>query len=58
MEFCRRENVRVVIRGVRVYSDFEYEFQLAAANRFAGPGVDMVFFMSGSSTAFQGMRAG
>ena len=26
VNFCRREKARVVIRGVRVYSDFEYEF--------------------------------
>ena len=25
VDFCRREKARVVIRGVRVYSDFEYE---------------------------------
>ena len=29
VDFCRRRGVRVVIRGVRVYSDFEYEFQMA-----------------------------
>ena len=28
------------------YSDFEYEFQLAAANEFAAPEIDMVFFMA------------
>ena len=27
VEFCRRNNVRAVVRGLRAYSDFEYEFQ-------------------------------
>ena len=29
VDFCRSHGVRTVIRGVRVYSDFEYEFQMA-----------------------------
>ena len=32
VDFCRREKAKVVIRGVRVYSDFEYEFQMASEN--------------------------
>lgn len=52
VDYCLSHGSRHIIRGLRAVTDFEYEFQLAAANRFAGPGVDMVFFMSGSSTAF------
>ena len=33
-------------------TDFEYEFQLAAANKFVGEDIDMVFFMASSSTTF------
>ena len=49
---CLSHGSHHITRGLRAVTDFEYEFQLAAANRFAGPGVDMVFFMSGSDTAF------
>ena len=52
VEYCLSHGSHHIIRGLRAVTDFEYEFQLAAANRFAGPGVDMVFFMSGSDTAF------
>ena len=51
-DYCLSHGSHHIIRGLRAVTDFEYEFQLAAANRFAGPGVDMVFFMSGSDTAF------
>ena len=52
VDYCLSHGSHHIIRGLRAVTDFEYEFQLAAANRFAGPGVDMVFFMSGSATAF------
>ena len=52
VDYCLSHDSHHIIRGLRAVTDFEYEFQLAAANRFAGPGVDMVFFMSGSDTAF------
>ena len=52
VDYCLSHGSHHIIRGLRAVTDFEYEFQLAAANRFAGPGVDMVFFMSGSDTAF------
>ena len=52
VDYCLSHGSHHIRRGLRAVTDFEYEFQLAAANRFAGPGVDMVFFMSGSDTAF------
>jgi len=41
-----------VIRGLRAVTDFEYEFQLAAANEYADPSVDMVFFMAHREQSF------
>ncbi len=41
-----------VIRGLRAVSDFEYEFQLHAANKYLAPDVEMVFFMASSNTSF------
>lgn len=33
VDYCRRHKVGVIVRGLRVYSDFEYEFQMALTNR-------------------------
>ncbi|MCP4357985.1 MAG: pantetheine-phosphate adenylyltransferase [Chloroflexi bacterium] len=33
VEFCRKIDAIVVVRGLRVFSDFEYEFRMALANR-------------------------
>ncbi|MBR4354726.1 MAG: pantetheine-phosphate adenylyltransferase [Kiritimatiellae bacterium] len=45
VDFCRREGAKVVIRGVRVYSDFEYEFQMALTNRRMAPEIETLFMM-------------
>ncbi len=45
IEFCRRNNVRAVVRGLRAYSDFEYEFQMALTNRRLAPEVETLFLM-------------
>ena len=44
--------VQVLVRGLRAVSDFEYEFQLAAANRFINNEIEMVFFMANSENNF------
>jgi pantetheine-phosphate adenylyltransferase len=43
VDYVRARQARVVIRGLRAISDFEYEFQLAHMNRKLAPGVDTVF---------------
>ncbi|HEY3359825.1 MAG TPA: pantetheine-phosphate adenylyltransferase [Polyangia bacterium] len=43
VDYVRRRQARVVIRGLRAIADFEYEFQLAHMNRKLAPGVDTVF---------------
>jgi pantetheine-phosphate adenylyltransferase len=43
MQFAREEGARVVIRGLRAVSDFEYEFQLAGMNRHLYPEVETLF---------------
>ena len=52
VEFCRREGVSVVIRGVRVYSDFEYEFQMALTNRRLAPEIETLFMMPSENLAY------
>lgn len=43
MEFVREQGARVVLRGLRAASDFEYEFQLAGMNRSMFPEVETMF---------------
>jgi pantetheine-phosphate adenylyltransferase len=43
MEFVRAQDARVVLRGLRAASDFEYEFQLAGMNRSMFPEVETMF---------------
>ena len=42
-EFVRKQGARVVLRGLRAVSDFEYEFQLAGMNRSLHPDLETVF---------------
>ena len=42
-DFAERVGARIVIRGLRAVSDFEYEFQLAGMNHYLMPKVDTVF---------------
>src|SRR5512142_1069904 len=43
VDFLRAERANVVIRGLRVVSDFEYEFQMALMNRHLDPEVETIF---------------
>ncbi len=52
VDFCRREGARVIIRGVRVYSDFEYEFQMALTNRRMAPEIETLFMMPSENLAY------
>ena len=52
VDFCRARKARVVIRGVRVYSDFEYEFQMALTNRKMAPEIETLFMMPSENLAY------
>lgn len=43
MDFVRRQQAHVVLRGLRAVSDFEYELQLAGMNRTLCPDVETLF---------------
>jgi pantetheine-phosphate adenylyltransferase len=45
VEFARAQGTRVVIRGLRAISDFEYEFQMALMNRSLAPDIETFFMM-------------
>ncbi|MGB7542148.1 MAG: pantetheine-phosphate adenylyltransferase [Burkholderiales bacterium] len=43
MDFVRGQKARVILRGLRAMSDFEYEFQMAGMNRNLYPDVETLF---------------
>ncbi len=42
-DFAREHNARVIVRGLRAVSDFEYEFQMAGMNRYLMPEIETMF---------------
>lgn len=45
VQFAKKEKVSVIIRGIRMISDFEYEFQMALTNRKLAPKIETMFLM-------------
>lgn len=45
VDFARQQQARVIIRGLRAVSDFEYEFQLAGMNRKLAADIETLFLM-------------
>jgi len=52
MKFVQQHKARVVVRGLRAVSDFEYEFQLAGMNRGLYPDVETLFLTPGEQYMF------
>ena len=52
MEFARKQNVRVMMRGLRAVSDFEFEFQLASMNRCLDANLETVFLTPSEKNTF------
>ncbi len=45
VDYLKKRGARVIIRGLRVVSDFDYEFQMALTNRKLAPEIETVFLM-------------
>lgn len=45
VDFARSRGAQFIVRGVRAFSDFEYEFQMALMNRKLAPELETVFLM-------------
>ncbi|MBI5659713.1 MAG: pantetheine-phosphate adenylyltransferase [Nitrosomonadales bacterium] len=52
MNYVRAQDARVVLRGLRAVSDFEYEFQMAGMNRSLHPDVETVFLTPAEQYTF------
>ncbi len=55
VDFARRQNVNVLLRGVRAVSDFEYEFQLAGMNRKLS-GIETTFLVTSEESFYVASR--
>lgn len=52
VEFARKQGAQVILRGLRVVSDFEYEFQLANMNRVLAPDLESLFLTPSEQYSF------
>jgi pantetheine-phosphate adenylyltransferase len=52
IEFCKQKGARVIVRGLRAVTDFEYELQIAHANADLEPNVDTVFLPTRTKMGF------
>jgi pantetheine-phosphate adenylyltransferase len=52
VEFARKWNAKVILKGLRVISDFEWEFQMNQLNRTLAPEVETVYVMASPAVSF------
>lgn len=52
VDLCKKEQAKVIIRGLRAVSDYEYESQLAITNRQLSEEVETVFLMTSKDYSF------
>lgn len=52
VEFCRKIGAQVIVRGLRVFSDFEYEFRMALANHRLAPDIESIAFITDEDHTF------
>jgi pantetheine-phosphate adenylyltransferase len=52
VDFARRWDARAIVKGLRVVSDFEYEFQMNQLNRHLAPDIETVYVMASPQVSF------
>jgi pantetheine-phosphate adenylyltransferase len=52
IEYARKKKINVIIRGLRMTSDFDYEFQIALTNRRLAEDIETVFLMPSEHVSF------
>jgi pantetheine-phosphate adenylyltransferase len=52
VDFARRWDARVIVKGLRVISDFEWEFQMNQLNRTLAPEIETVYVMASPQVSF------
>jgi len=52
VEFCHSIGAQVIVRGLRVFSDFEYEFRMALANHRLAPDIELISLITAEEHTF------
>jgi pantetheine-phosphate adenylyltransferase len=52
VDFCRQIGAQVIVRGLRVFSDFEFEFRMALANHRLAPDIESIAFITDEEHTF------
>ena len=52
VDFCHKIGAQVIVRGLRVFSDFEYEFRMALANHRLAPEIELVSLITAQEHTF------
>ncbi|WAM30736.1 pantetheine-phosphate adenylyltransferase [Caldicellulosiruptor naganoensis] len=52
IDFMKQENAKVIVKGLRAVSDFEYEFQMALLNKKLEPSIETIFMMTNSKYSY------
>ncbi|MBI4373494.1 MAG: pantetheine-phosphate adenylyltransferase [Deltaproteobacteria bacterium] len=52
VDYVRKKKASVIVRGLRTFQDYEYEFQMALANKQLAPEIETVFIMADARYAF------
>jgi pantetheine-phosphate adenylyltransferase len=52
VDFCHAIDAQVIVRGLRVFSDFEYEFRMALANYRLDPGIEVMALITNEEHTF------
>ena len=52
VDYARRKDARVIVRGIRAVSDYEYELQMALMNRQLAPDLETVFMLPAQAYSY------
>jgi pantetheine-phosphate adenylyltransferase len=52
INFMKKKNAKIIIKGLRAVSDFEYEFQMALMNNKLDPSIETLFMMTNSKYSY------
>ncbi|HLG43131.1 MAG TPA: pantetheine-phosphate adenylyltransferase [Planctomycetota bacterium] len=52
VDYAKKRGAKVVVRGIRTISDFEYEYQMALTNKALAPDIETVFMVTSKEYAF------
>jgi pantetheine-phosphate adenylyltransferase len=52
VEYCRKNHIQAIVRGLRVFSDFELEFRMALANHRLAPEVEVIALITSEAHSF------